>query len=108
MLVARALTLLLFLVETSCVGPLTKEQAATIHSLGVISLLGDRVWLNHERLFGGIKDKVPVPDSQFDAIAENAVIECAKTVDPKLVFKKISIPKKGVDGQALRRHPRAL
>jgi hypothetical protein len=93
MLIARALALLLFLVETSCVAPLTKEQVANIHSVGVISLLGDRVWLNHERFFDGKKDKVPVPDSQFDAVAENAVVECAKTVDPTLTFKKILIPK---------------
>jgi hypothetical protein len=96
MSIARALALLLFLVEASCVAPLTKEQVGNIHSVGVISLLGDRVWLNHERFFDGKKDKVPAPDSQFDAVAENAVIECAKTVDPTLTFKKIAIPKQAL------------
>jgi hypothetical protein len=96
MSIARAFALLLFLVETSCVAPLTREQVGNIHSVGVISLLGDRVWLNHERFFDGVKEKVPVPDSQFDAVAENAVIECAKTVDPTLAIKKIPIPKQAL------------
>jgi hypothetical protein len=84
---------LLCLVVASCVGPLTKEQTSHIHSVGVISLLGDRISLSHVRLFDNKNDKVIVVESQFDMIAENTVIECAKAVDPTLQFTKITIPK---------------
>src|SRR5271169_3767069 len=88
--------LLLCLVVASCVAPLTKEQTSHIHSVGVISLLGDRISLSHVRLLDNKNDKVPVNESQFDMIAENAVIECGKTVDPTLQFKKIPIPKQSL------------
>jgi len=85
--------LLLCAVVASCVGPLTKEQTSRIHTVGVLSLLGDRMTLNHVGLWEGKNDKVPVNETQFDMIAENTVIECAKSVDPTLAFKKIAIPK---------------
>src|SRR5258708_35487953 len=93
MRISRAGMFLICLVVASCVAPLTKEQASHIHSVGVISLLADRISLSHVRLLDGKNDKVPVIDTQFDMIAENTVIECAKAVDPTLEFKKITIPK---------------
>jgi hypothetical protein len=93
MRISRAKMLLLCLVVASCVSPLTKEQMSHIHSVGVISLFGDRISLSHIRLLDAKNDKVPVTESQFDKIAEDTVIECAKAVDPTLEFKKVTIPK---------------
>jgi hypothetical protein len=88
-----AVILLIGLALAACATPLTPEQRSRIHSVGVISLLGDQITLSYTGLFDAFHDKVPVPASQFDALAEDSVIVCAKAVDPTLEFKKVALSK---------------
>jgi hypothetical protein len=86
-------TLLLFTIVAACTAPLTTEQRSRIHTLGVISLLGDRVTLSYSGLFDRSHDKIPLPDAQFDTLAEKAIVECGKVTNPTLDFSKIPIHK---------------
>jgi len=78
----------------SCAAPLTKAKHDDIHSVAVISLLGDRISLRKTALItGGFAEKVPVADIGFDALAENSLMECLKAGDPSRTFQIIDIPK---------------
>lgn len=90
----RIFELSLCVALASCAGPLTKEQHGQIHSVAVISLLGDRISLSKTALlFGGIGEQVPVAEIGFDAFAEQSVIACGKNLDPSRTFRTIDIPK---------------
>lgn len=82
------------LVLAACVGPLTKEQNDRIHSVAVISLIGDQVTLDQVALlFGGVHEKVPV-DAGFDALAEDTAMACGKGQGAPRTMQRIDIPKK--------------
>lgn len=80
--------------SATCATALQIDQRGAPRSVGIMSLLGEGVSLEHTAmLFGGIREKVPVPGIGFDALAEATAVECAHTVNPQLAFRKIDIPK---------------
>ena len=93
MQIVRAALLGVCAALAGCAGPLTQEQRSRIHSIGILSLFGDRVTLNYTGMLDTIHDKIAVRDAQFDALAEKAIIDCGKADDLSRNFKKIAIPK---------------
>ena len=67
---ARFASLLACIALAACVGPLTKEQSDRIHSVAVISLIGDQVTLEQATTasflfgsaFGGTHEKISIDD----------------------------------------------
>lgn len=89
----RLAALLACIALAACVGPLTQEQTDRIHSVAVISLIGDRITLKHAvLLLGGVNEKVPI-DSGFDRLAEDTAMACGKGRGVPRTMKRIDIPK---------------
>jgi len=88
----KALVLLLAMSSSLSAQPIGH---APVHSVGILTLLGDEVTLQRTALlFGGIDEKVPVATAAFDATAEKAIIDCARIQNPSMTFKTINLPKR--------------